>query len=394
MHRQLRAVLHRAADLVDVGEVDLRVDALAEQVHPQRHQADVAGALAVAEQAALDAVGAGHHRQLGGRDRGATVVVRVQRDRAVLAAGQLAREPLDLVGVDVGRRHLDRGRQVQDDLAARAGLPHVGHGLADVDGELQLGAGEDLRGVLVAEVGVAQQLLGVLHHDLGSAYGDRAALVLVDAEHHATEQRRRGVVEVHVGPRRPHQRLDGPLDQVLTRLGQHRDRHVVGDLVALDELADEVEVGLARAREADLDLLVAHPDEEVEHRHLAGRAHRVDQRLVAVTEVRGQPAGGRLHRATRPGAVGEVDRGERAIALVRHPAGLLLVGGHDVLAWSAACGPWCSRHDVLPQRGVRLEDLAAAPKEEVARAHDLTRIDRPSTRHDPVRSENETTAPV
>ena len=36
--RQLGAVLDRAADLVDVGEVDLRVDALAEQVHAQRHQ--------------------------------------------------------------------------------------------------------------------------------------------------------------------------------------------------------------------------------------------------------------------------------------------------------------------------------------------------------------------
>ena len=56
--RQLVAVLHRPTDLVDVGEVDLRVDALAEQVEPQRDQADVAGALAVAEQAPLDPVGA------------------------------------------------------------------------------------------------------------------------------------------------------------------------------------------------------------------------------------------------------------------------------------------------------------------------------------------------
>ena len=77
-HRQLVAVLDRAPDLVDVAEVDLRVDALAEQVHAQRHQADVAGALAVAEQAALDAVGAGHEAQLGGGDGGAAVVVRVQ----------------------------------------------------------------------------------------------------------------------------------------------------------------------------------------------------------------------------------------------------------------------------------------------------------------------------
>ena len=75
---QLVAVLHRAPDLVDVGEVDLRVDALGEQVQAQGDQADVAGALAVAEQAALDAVGAGQVAQLGRRDRGAAVVVGVQ----------------------------------------------------------------------------------------------------------------------------------------------------------------------------------------------------------------------------------------------------------------------------------------------------------------------------
>ena len=58
-HGQLVAVLDGAPDLVDAGEVDLRVDAAGEHVQPQRHQAHVAGALTVAEQAALDAVGAG-----------------------------------------------------------------------------------------------------------------------------------------------------------------------------------------------------------------------------------------------------------------------------------------------------------------------------------------------
>ena len=76
----LVAVLARTTDLVDVGEVDLRVDALGEQVHAQGDQVDVAGALALPEQAALDAVGAGHQRQLGGGDGGAAVVVRVDGD--------------------------------------------------------------------------------------------------------------------------------------------------------------------------------------------------------------------------------------------------------------------------------------------------------------------------
>ena len=68
VHGQPVAVLGDAAQRVDVADVELGVDALAEQVHRQRDDVDVAGALAVAEQRALDAVGAGHHAELGGGD--------------------------------------------------------------------------------------------------------------------------------------------------------------------------------------------------------------------------------------------------------------------------------------------------------------------------------------
>src|SRR5699024_10892081 len=50
---ELVAVLHGALDLVHVGKVDLRIDALAEQVHTQCDEVDIAGALPVTEQAAL-----------------------------------------------------------------------------------------------------------------------------------------------------------------------------------------------------------------------------------------------------------------------------------------------------------------------------------------------------
>src|SRR5207245_322190 len=73
VHRQLVAVLDGPAYLVDIGEVDERVDALAEQVERERDEADVPGALAVAEQAPLDAVGTGLHPELGSGDRRAAV---------------------------------------------------------------------------------------------------------------------------------------------------------------------------------------------------------------------------------------------------------------------------------------------------------------------------------
>src|ERR1700722_18903008 len=151
--RKVVAVLPRATDLVDVGEVDHRVDALAEQVQPQGDKADVAGAFAVAEQAALDAVRAGQHGQFRVGDGGTAVVVGVDRHAYRVAAGQVPAHPLDLVGVDVRGGPLDRARQVEDDLPVGLGLPDVHDPRAYVEGEVELGVHEDLRRVLVTEVG-------------------------------------------------------------------------------------------------------------------------------------------------------------------------------------------------------------------------------------------------
>ena len=68
---QLVAVFDRPPDFVHVGEVDLRVDALAEHVHAQGDQVYVAGALTVAEEAAFDPVCAGQVAQFRGGHAGA-----------------------------------------------------------------------------------------------------------------------------------------------------------------------------------------------------------------------------------------------------------------------------------------------------------------------------------
>ena len=65
MDRELVAVLDGADDLVDVGDDEAGIDALAEQVQCQGHDVDVAGALAIAEERAFDAIRSRHDRQLG-----------------------------------------------------------------------------------------------------------------------------------------------------------------------------------------------------------------------------------------------------------------------------------------------------------------------------------------
>src|SRR3954471_2771743 len=331
VHAELVAVLDGAADLVDVGEVDLRVDALAEQVQAEGHQVDVAGALAVAEQAALDAVGAGTVTELGGGDGGAAVVVRVQGEDDGVPAAQVAVHPLDLVGVDRGLGHLHRRRQVDDRRPLDGGLPDVGDRVAHLDGEVELGAGEGLGGVLEPDVGVAH-VLGQLVDQLGAVDGDVDDAGPVGVEDDPPLQGAGRVVEVDDRVVGAPQRLEGALDQLVTGLGEDLDRDVVRDQVLLDQLTDEVEIGLTGRREADLDLLVAHADQQLEHPPLAVGRHRVDQRLVAVAQVDRAPAGGDGGDLLRPGAVGKSHRGEGRVAVDRHPRGLLRMAYVRVLA--------------------------------------------------------------
>src|SRR5205085_6627789 len=150
---QAVGVLGNPAQGVDVADVELGIDALAEQVQGQVDDVDVAGALAVAEQRALDPVGAGHHPELGGGYARAPVVVGVQRQHHPVAVGHVVVEPLDGVAVDVRGVHLDRGRQVEDDLApVGVGLDDVHYRAADLDGVVEFGAGEALGRVLVADL--------------------------------------------------------------------------------------------------------------------------------------------------------------------------------------------------------------------------------------------------
>ncbi len=99
-----------------------------------------------------------------------------------------------------------------------------------------------------------------------------------------------GVVQVDGGLARAAYRLHGAPDQVLARLGQHHDVHIGRNPVFLDQHADEVEIGLRRRREGDLDLLQPHLHQLLEEAQLARGVHRLDQGLVAVAQVGAHPA--------------------------------------------------------------------------------------------------------
>ena len=160
---------------------------------------------------------------------------------------------------------------------------------------------------------------------------------------------------MHDRPLGAFQCLVGAVDQVLARLHQDLDGDVVGDHVALDDLAHEIEIGLRGGGEADLDLLEAHADEQLEHAPLAIRPHRFDQGLVAVAQIDRAPHRRLGDGLGRPGPVGQPDRLEGLVLVGLHEAGKGLVAHlcHPIIVWVRA--PWA--------RG-----LARAGKEEAARS--------------------------
>src|SRR3546814_9393154 len=80
MDGQVGAVIDRVHHRVDVREIEPRMHALRVHVERDRHEIAIAGALAIAEQTALDAIGARHQPEFGRRHPGAAIVMRVERD--------------------------------------------------------------------------------------------------------------------------------------------------------------------------------------------------------------------------------------------------------------------------------------------------------------------------
>ena len=102
------------ADGGHIAEIQMRVHAVAVHIHGQRDGIHVAGALTVAEEAALHALGAGQHRQLGIRHAAAAVIVGMGGENDAVPVLEMVGAPLDLVGVDVRHAHLHGDRQIDD----------------------------------------------------------------------------------------------------------------------------------------------------------------------------------------------------------------------------------------------------------------------------------------
>ena len=236
----------------------------------------------------------------------------MHRENDRIALGDMAAEPLDLIGIHVRRRHFDCRRKIQNRLVLRRGLPHLVHGITDLDGEIELGAGEALGAVLEHPLclGLLQCLLA---HAACTLDGDVDDAGLVETEHDTALHGRGRVVQMHDRALSAAQRLERAFDQLGTRLREHLNDYIVGDQIALDQLAHEVEVCLRRRRKSDLDLLEARLDQQIEHPPLACRIHRLDECLIAIAQIHAAPQWRCGERAIGPSAIFDRNGGKRTV---------------------------------------------------------------------------------
>ena len=160
-----------------------------------------------------------------------------------VTAREVAVHPLDLIGVDVRCRYLDRCRQIENHLVLWRRSPGGSHRVADFEGKIELGGSEGFRAVFQHPFGLRlcvgefpdQVYGGDCHvHDLG----------LAQRKDMLPERLRGGIVDMHDCPPRSFERFDAATDQVLASLREHLDADIVGNMAAFDQLANEVEIGL------------------------------------------------------------------------------------------------------------------------------------------------------
>src|SRR5207249_1997677 len=204
---------------------------------------EIAGALAVAEEGAFDAVRAGEQPEFSRGDAGAAIIVCVQANDERTAILNVPADPFDLVGIDVAHGYFDGVGKIENHPPLRSGFPDAHDGFGNVLGELDFGGAKALGRILEHDFRALEPRQAVLDH-LRPTHRQVNDLLRRHAEDDAALRRRGGIVKVDNDFSRAGERLEGALDEVLARLDQHLEPDIIGRAVLLDEPAVEGELGV------------------------------------------------------------------------------------------------------------------------------------------------------
>ena len=150
-------------------------------------------------------------------------------------------EPLNLIGINVGRAHFNGRRQVDDHFVIRCWRDDINDSVTNVDGKIHFCAGKALRAVLKYPLG-----LGVIgrcrFYELCALYRDISNAFPVQTKYEITLNCRSTVVEMKYRALATLQRFKGLHDELLARLSKHLDGHIIRDAVLINELSKKVKI--------------------------------------------------------------------------------------------------------------------------------------------------------
>ena len=261
----------------------MRIDTESEHIHRHRDDIDVARAFPVAEQRSLDAIRTRQEAHLRIRYAAAAIVVRVERENDAVTVFQPLVDIGNLHAIDVRHRHLYRRGKIDDRLAVGGRLPHIEHGIADLERILRLRARKALGRVFKAIL--RPRLIGQLFEEICTVHGDFQDLLLGARKDLLALCRRGGIVDVHDGVLHTTQCIERLADDMFTRLCQNLHGYIIGDEVVLHQTAQELILRIRCRRKADFDLLEPDAHEEIKEGKLLIEAHRNDECLIAIAQI-------------------------------------------------------------------------------------------------------------
>ena len=274
--------------VVHIRQIEFRIYALAVQIHRHDHDIHIAGAFSIAEQSAFDPLGAGHDAEFSGGHGAAAVIVRMQADDDGIAAGDMAAEPFDLIRVNIGRRHFNRGRKIDDCGTFGSRLPHIDDPVAHLHGEIDFGAGKALGRVLECPLGLGRAF-GAAPHFPGAGHGDIDDARLVGLENLFALHDGGRVVDVHDRLFRALEGLESSADQLRPGLCEHLDGHIIRYRPLFNKTTHKIEIRLGSRGESDFDLLESDFHQQIKHLSLLTDRHRFDEGLIAIAQVDATP---------------------------------------------------------------------------------------------------------
>ena len=234
---------HVGAALIDflvfrqVAEIELRVDALRKHVEPYCYDIEVAGALTVAEQRALNPVRSRKKRKLRRGDAASAVVMRMDADNGGFTVWEMADKVFHLVGIGVRGTHFDCIRKIQDDRVFLCRAERFHDGRADIDREFRLCSAEAFRGIFKADVRVPAVIVGQFLDKLCAVYGNFRNPRHILLEYDLALKRRGGVIEVDDDVFCALDCVECFADKMLPCLDEHLNGYVVGDMASFNQLA-------------------------------------------------------------------------------------------------------------------------------------------------------------